>query len=275
MTATATGVGDPQPGALDFDAELRRYNKILLAACAVGPGDHVLDIGCGAGQTTRQAARLAVGGSALGVELSAPAVARARRLARDEGLRNITFECADAQRHPFPERGFNLAISRFGTMFFGDPAAAFANIGRALRPAGRLVMIVWQAMEHNEWAMAIDRALATHERRATVDHGAPNAFSLADPTATTALLHSARFVDVTCTDVREPVYYGPDQATALAWVRGFSTTTRALRKLEPPAAEQALGRLRDTMTAHLGADGVWFDSSAWIVTAHRPTGDQP
>ena len=276
-TATATGVGvdDPQPGALDFDAELRLHNEILRAACAVGPSDHVLDIGCGAGQTTRQAARLAVAGSALGVELSAPAVTRARRLAQDEGLRNITFECADAQRHPFPDRGFDLAISRFGTMFFGDPAAAFANIGRALRPAGRLVMIVWQAIEHNEWAVAIDRALATHDRSATIDHGTPNAFSLADPTATTTLLHAAGFTDVTCTDVRQPVYYGPDQATALAWVRSFSTTTQALRKLEPPAAERALDRLRDTMTAHLGSDGVWFDSSAWIVTAHRPAGDRP
>jgi len=273
-TTTAAGVGHRLPGALDFDAELQRYNEILRAACAVGPGDHVLDIGCGTGQTTRQAAHRAVAGSALGVDLSAPAVAQARRLARNDGLRNITFECTDAQRHRFPDQRFDLAISRFGTMFFGDPGAAFTNIGRALRPTGRLVMMIWQAREHNEWAVAIQRALATDERMAAVDPGAPDAFSLADPTATTTMLRAAGLADVTCTDVRQPVYYGPDPDIALAWVRGFSTTTQALRQLQPPAAERTLKRLRETMTEQLNADGVWFDSNAWIVTARRPAGGQ-
>ena len=144
-------------------------------ACGVRPGDHVIDIGCGTGQTTRQAARLAVAGSTLGIDLSAPAVAQARRLAREDGLRNIAFECADAQVHRFPDHRFDLAISRFGTMFFGDPVAAFTNIGRALHPAGRLVMMVWQAREHNEWQVAIDRILAAYDGTAAVDREAPDA----------------------------------------------------------------------------------------------------
>ena len=162
---------------VDYDAELRLYNEVLRQACGVGPGDHVVDIGCGTGQTTRQAARLAVGGSTLGIDLSAPAVAQARRLAREEGLRNIAFECADAQVHRFPEHRFDLAISRFGTMFFGDPVAAFTNIGRALRPAGRLVMVVWQAKEHNESKVAIHQILAAYDGTAAVDRAAPDAFS--------------------------------------------------------------------------------------------------
>lgn len=278
-TAVAVGtVGVSRPGELDYDAELHRHNEIFRAACAVGPRDHVLDIGCGTGLTTRQAARLTVAGGVLGVDLSEASVEQARRSARDEGLRNITFECADAQLHPFPEQGFDLAISRFGTMFFGDPGAAFANIGRALRPAGRLVMLVWQARDHNEWAVAIDRALNPDTAAAdplAPDRGAPDAFSLADPTTTTALLHAAGFADVVCTEVRQPVYYGADPDTALAWVRRFGTTQRALRELDPPAAERTLDRLRATMTEHLGADGVWFDSGAWLVTARRRATDQP
>ena len=266
-------VGVSQPGELDYDAELHRYNEIFRPACAVGAGDHVLDIGCGTGQTTREAARQAGAGSALGVDLSAPAVEEARRLARDGGLRNVTFECADAQLHHFPEQSFDLVISRFGTMFFGDPGAAFANIGRALRPGGRLVILVWQAREHNEWAIAIDRALATGS--APAEPGAPDAFSLADPAATTALLRAAGFVDMGCTAVRQPVYYGRDPDTALAWVRRFGNTQRALRQLDPPAAERTLDRLRETMTEHLGADGVRFDSGAWLVTARRGANDQP
>ena len=87
------------------------------------------------------------------------AIERARELARAEGLRNVTFEQADAQVHRFPRERFDLAISRFGTMFFADPVAAFANIGRALRPAGRLVMMVWQAHDRNEWDVAIRQSL--------------------------------------------------------------------------------------------------------------------
>jgi SAM-dependent methyltransferase len=252
---------------VDYDAELVRYDEVLWPAWGVGVRDRVADIGCGGGRTTRRAARLAVEGSALGVDVSAGAVAAARRLARAEGLRNITFECGDAQVHPFPEGRFDLAISRFGTMFFEDPVAAFANIGRALRPDGRLVMMVWQAQERNEWAVAIDRILAAH-----AVPGGPDAFSLGDPAMTTTVLDAAGFADVTFTEVRRPVYYGPDVAAALAWVRGFAGTSSALAGLDPSGAEAAVGRLRELMAEHVSGDGVWFDSGAWIVTARRRSG---
>src|SRR6266540_1236820 len=139
----------PYSGAspMDYDAELRLLNDVLRRAYGIERHDQVLDIGCGAGQTTREAARIAAEGGALGVDLSEEAIGRARELAQAGGVRNATFVHADAQVHPFPSERFDLAISRFGTMFFLDPVAAFANIGRALRPAGRLVTMVWQGHE--------------------------------------------------------------------------------------------------------------------------------
>src|SRR6266511_4054002 len=148
-----------RPGPVDDDAELRLYNEVLRRACGVRHHDQVLDVGCGTGQTTRKAAHMATAGSALGVDLSTRMIDRAREFAQMEGLRNVTFERADAQVHRFPPKHFDLTISRFGTMFFNDPVAAFANIGRALRPAGRLVMLVWQGHERNEWAVAIHGSL--------------------------------------------------------------------------------------------------------------------
>jgi len=142
-----------------FDEEVRPYNERFRAAARVRPGDRVLDIGCGTGQSTREAARAAVGGSVLGVDLSAQAVELARRLSEQEGLRNVTFRQADAQVHRFPPRHFDLCISRFGTMFFADPVAAFANTGTALRPGGRLVILVWQGRDRNEWSTAIRQAI--------------------------------------------------------------------------------------------------------------------
>jgi ubiquinone/menaquinone biosynthesis C-methylase UbiE len=252
-----------------YDAELRRHNDVLRRACGVQPHHHVLDIGCGTGQTTRQAARKAQAGSAVGVDISAPAIERARELTRAAGLDNLTFEHANAQDHRFPQQHFDLAISRFGTMFFADPNAAFANISRALRPAGRLVMMVWQARDRNEWDVAIHRSLRTAEGPAAATAEWPDPFSLGDPPTVRALLEATGFTAVTFTDVREPVYYGPNITAALDWVRGFTCTDEVLKQLDPAAAERALSRLRDAVAAHLSDDGVWFNSSAWIVTARR------
>ncbi len=249
-----------------YDAELQRLNEVLRRACGVQPHDHVLDVGCGTGRTTRQAAGAAPAGAAFGVDICGPAIERARQLARAEGLRNVDFERADAQLHRFPQERFDLAISRFGTMFFDDPSAAFANIGRALRPAGRLVMMVWQAHEHNEWDVAVRRCLGEPPESAA---GGPDPFSLADPPTVTQFLESAGFAEVTFTEVREPVYYGPDVAAALDWVRGFAYTSEALRGLDPAAAARAVQRLRAALAQHLGSDGVWFNSRAWIISARR------
>ena len=170
--------------------------------------------------------------------------------------------------HRFPQESFDLAVSRFGTMFFADPGAAFANIGRALRPAGRLVMMVWQASERNEWDVAIREALAGTGGPAAVSAG-PDPFSLADPAAVQETLEAAGFAGAAFADVREPVYYGPDVAAALDWVSGFTSTSNVLNQLDPGAAARAAGRLRERLAAHLREDGVWFDSRAWIVTARR------
>ena len=262
----------PHAQPCGYDAELRRHNEALRRACGIQFRDHVLDIGCGTGQTTRQAARTAQAGSALGVDVSAPAIERARELARAEGLRNVTYEQADAQVYRFPQGHFDLAISRFGTMFFNDPGTAFANIRRALRPAGRLVMMVWQAHERNEWDVTIHQALQTAEGPLAPPSGGVDPFSLASPPAVTRILQAAGFAGIAFADVREPVYYGPDVTAALDWVRGFACTSEALNRLDPAAAAHAVGRLREALAAHLCDDGVWFSSRAWIVTARAPEG---
>jgi SAM-dependent methyltransferase len=257
------------PGLSGYDAELQRHNELLRRASGVRPHDEVLDIGCGTGQTTRQAARLARAGSAFGIDISASAIARARELAWAKGVHNVSFERADAQIHRFPQERYDLVISRFGTMFFAEPVAAFANVARALRPAGRLVMMVWQAHELNEWDVAIHQSLADPEGPAAIASEGPDPFSLADPPTVTGILEAAGFAGVTFTDVHEPVYYGRNVSAALDWVRGFTCTNQMLKRLDPAGAERAQDRLREALAAHMNDDGVWFNSSAWLVTAHR------
>ena len=259
----------PHVSRVDYDAELRMLNEVLRRGYDFRSHDHVLDIGCGAGQTTRDAARLAVAGTVLGVDVSAPMIERARRLTEAAGLNNVTFQQADAQIHRFAAERFDVVISRFGTMFFADPVAAFTNIGRAIRPGGRLHMMVWQDQHLNEWSVSIRRAVSGGADVPAASPRTPDAFSLADPTTTARILESAGFGDVTFTDVHEPVYYGPDVAAALEWVSGFSSVNVVLQGLDPDSTARTREQLRQTLAAHASKDGVWFDSRAWIVAARR------
>jgi hypothetical protein len=151
-------------------------------------------------------------------------------------------------------------------MFFADPVAAFGNVGRALRAGGRLVMVVWQAADRNEWDVAIRRALGGP---GAVAGGGPDPFSLADPTTVDGILRAAGFTGIHLADVAEPVYYGADAAAALDWVRGFACTSETLQHLDPAGAARALARLHDALAERAGDDGVWFGARAWIVTARR------
>jgi SAM-dependent methyltransferase len=252
-----------------FDAETRPHNERFRTAADVAARDRVLDIGCGTGQTTRDAARAAVAGSALGIDLSAQMLDHARRLSREEGLANVSFLQADAQVHRFPAASFDVGISRFGTMFFADPVAAFGNIGDALVPGGRLVLMAWQARDRNEWTTAIREALAGDNLLPPPPTDGPHPFSLADPAVAEGILTAAGFAAISFTDVREPVYYGPDPAVAFDVVRGLRSTRDLLAGLDAGEAERALDRLRVTLAAHRAAGGVFFDARSWIIAARR------
>ena len=127
----------------------------------------------------------------LGVDLSSRMLDDARRRSAHEGLTNVEFLRADAQVHPFEPGAYDLAISVFGAMFFADPVAAFANIGRSLRPGGRIAFLAWQRFEDNEWLTAIFDALAAGRDLPTPQPGSPGPFGLADPDAVTTILRDA------------------------------------------------------------------------------------
>jgi SAM-dependent methyltransferase len=256
------------PTSLDFyDAELRAHHEHLRAAYGISPGDEVLDIGCGTGLTTREAARAAAPGRVVGVDVAERMLERARQVTAAERLDNVRYELGDAQVHRFDPAGFDVAISRFGTMFFSDPAAAFANIAAALRPEARLVLLVWQRLEQNEWARAIDAALGD---AAQPPPPGADPFSLGDAEATARILVGAGFDDTRFEDVHEPVLYGDELDAALAFVRGFQNTSAALASLSDAEAARTVERLRETLAAHyIEERGVVLDSRSWLITARR------
>src|SRR5436190_3850787 len=174
-----------------FDRSALPYHRRLLASAAIDDGDRVLDIGCGTGQTTLLAAQAAMSGSALGVDLSSPMLAYARRRATDEGIDNASFEQADAQIHSFEAAAFDVAISNTGATFFGDLVAGFKNVGRALRPSGRVALLTWQSFPNNEWVREFTGALAGGRDVPAPPPDAPSPFALSDPDRVRGVLTKA------------------------------------------------------------------------------------
>jgi SAM-dependent methyltransferase len=250
-----------------YDAELRAHHERFRAAFGIRSGDQVLDIGCGTGLTTREAARAAAPGRVVGVDVSERMLERARQVTAAERLDNVRYELGDAQVHRFDPAGFEVAISRFGTMFFSDAAAAFANIAAALRPGARLVLLVWQRREDNEWARALDAVLGD---AAQPPPPGADPFSLGDAEATASILEGAGFDAIRFEDVHEPVLYGHDLDDALAFVRGFQDTSAALARLSDGETARTVERLREMLAAHRSDErGVVLDARSWLITARR------
>jgi SAM-dependent methyltransferase len=190
-----------------YNASTAVYDHPLFAAVRIQPTDVVLDVGCGCGSTTRAAARHASAGSATGVDLSAPMLDVARAQAEAEGLTNVTFTQADAQVETFPPE-YDAVISRFGAMFFGDLAAAFANLGRALEPGGRLGVVAWTSVDRNEWLTAIRAALAAGRDLPAPPPGVPGPFGLGDRDRTRAWLTAAGFRSIDLEEVQGAFFAG-------------------------------------------------------------------
>jgi SAM-dependent methyltransferase len=249
----------------------------LLRAAAIRAGERVLDVGCGCGETTIMAAPAAAspgvgGGGAVGLDLSEPMLAVARRLAAAAGVTNVDFVAGDAQVHPLPSAYYDVLISSFGVMFFDDPAAAFTRIVAALRPDGRVALMCWRDDSDNELFGIPWRAVSAHVRLPQ-----PSASDLfTDPGRIAALLTDASCADVQVEPVTESVRVGSDVADVV----GYFTGPGRIRRLLAEAGEDAvLDRVRATMaeqfSAYARADGVWVTAAAWLVHARGagPHGD--
>ncbi|MER0443557.1 methyltransferase domain-containing protein [Streptomyces sp. Edi4] len=242
------------------------FNEPLLRAAAIAPGERVLDLGCGAGQTSRLAARRAHPGQVLGLDLSAPELDRARALAAQEGLDNLRFERGDAQVHPFSPGSFDVALSRFGIMFFADPAAAFAHVRGALRPGGRLAFASLSAPERMDWA-GLFADLRAFGPVPDFTVGAPGMFSLADPATIRQLLTGAGFDDVRVDLVTAQMNFGKDAADAAVFLAGSGPARSLLERLAPGEAERAREAMRQALARFEGPGGVRLNAEACLVSA--------
>ena len=247
---------------------LRIWNAFLDRR-PISERDRVLDIGCGTGRSTLDAARRAAAGHALGVDLSARMLERARQRSAAEGIANVRFVQADAQVHPFDDT-FDVAISSFGAMFFADPVAAFGNIGGALRPGGRLAILAWRELARNEWLTVLREALALGRDLPQPPPSAPGPFGFADPDHVRRVLDAAGFESVDLEPIEEPVNFGADADDAFSFARTLGSVEGLTNDLDADMKAQALDQVHRAFNAHDTGDGVLVGSSAWLITARRP-----
>jgi SAM-dependent methyltransferase len=241
-------------------AGCRTWQRFLDAGL-ISPRDVVLDV-----------ARIATQGSVLGIDLSAVMLDRAREQSTADGLTNVTFVQGDAQVYPFDEQAFDVAMSSFGAMFFGNPVQAFTNIGNAVRPGGLLALLAWREIARNEWLMAIREALAVGRQLPMPPPDAPTAFALADPERVRGILGAAGYEDVGFEPIDEPIEFGSDADDAFAFMRKVGIVEGLTQDLDDAGRGQALDALRETVVAHEGAGGVLFATSTWLITARRQSG---
>jgi SAM-dependent methyltransferase len=244
-----------------YDAVNDGFNDYVLDQ--VGGDDRVLDIGCGNGRLTRLAAARAR--SATGVDLSGPMLATAR--ARAAEVPNVTFEQGDVQVHPFAEGGFDLAVSRFGVMFFADPVAAFANVRRALSPGGRLAFLCMAALSGTDLGTVFGAMAAYLPQPTGPDGSGPTSF--ADPSRTTAVLTEAGFEDVECTRVEADQVWGRDVPDAARFISDWGPVRHHLGMVDAATAAKAAEALTAALEPFAGPEAVRLRGAAWLVTGRR------
>lgn len=249
------------------DAVFAPVIEALMAAAAPAPGERVIDIGCGAGATTLAAA--AQSGHALGVDVSELLVERARERAAE--LKSpARFELADATVRDFSQEHADLMISRFGVMFFADPAKSFTNMRIALKPGSRLVFACWREPKTNPWMMVPLRAATQHAPAPPkLDPDDPGPFSFAAEERVRRILDQAGFSGVTMEphDLPLDIAAGRGIDVALESALEIGPTSRALADQPEDVRRAATQEIRGALEGHRVGESVTLGAGIWIVRA--------
>ena len=251
-----------------FEGMLTEIGDAAIAHAGFGPGERVVDVGCGCGPTT-----LAIAGKVsqvTGVDIAPKLIARATERAAQVGIGNADFQVMDAQTGRPVGAPFDRLFSRFGVMFFGSTAAAFRNMRSWLKPGGRLDIAVWAGPERNPWFGAVGGVMAAHFDMPAPEPDAPSPFRLGDPAATSAMLSAAGFKDVRVTDHAADQPFGGPGATpddAIDFCLKALDMQGQLDKADAATQAAVLSELRAVFETHQTAGGIMMPGCSLFISA--------
>jgi SAM-dependent methyltransferase len=251
------------------DVLLAPVTQALIDRAAPRPGERIIDVGCGCGGTSMALAeRVAPAGFVLGVDISGPMLSRARQLAPKGAP--VDFVLADATVYPFDPQHFDLLASRFGVMFFAEPAVSFTNLRLALRPLGRIAFACWREPRENPWMMAPLQAIYQHVPKLPPQGPEdPGPFAFASEERVHRILGEAGFKQIEM----EPVALSFDIAigrgleAAVQAAMQIGPGSRALDGHPPETRAAAAKSVREMLVPFVRGDSVPLAGSIWIVTA--------
>src|ERR1700730_16196335 len=252
-----------------MDRAVADLTKALIEMAAPQPGEHVLDIGCGSGTTVLElAARVGPGGHVIGADASDQSVARARQRIAAAGLLHAEVTVADVSPHPFKQNSFELAFSRFGVMFFSDPAAAFENVRRVMKPGGRVALAVFRAAADNLWPNSPLAAVRHLLPPIPVPGPAePGPFSWADQGRVHRILQGAGCREAALPALDPSIQLGERAAEAAQFMMLFGPLTRILPALSAPQRDAVRSALEVFFQGHTTSQGVVLPAANWVVRA--------
>jgi len=255
-----------------MDALIEGFGACALDRAELVAGERVIDVGCGCGATTLAiAGRVGPRGRVFGVDVSAVMLARARERARSAGLANVEFADGDAQTHAFDAGAWDCVFSRFGVMFFADPARAFANLRRALRRGGRVSFACWRALPENQWVTVPFAALAkVVAPPPPPPPGAPGPFSFGDPERVRGILAEAGLAEIELAPHDGPLTLGSDLDDAVEFALSAGPASRLLEGASPADRARARSVVREALAPHARGGPIALTGAIWLVRATNP-----
>jgi ubiquinone/menaquinone biosynthesis C-methylase UbiE len=251
------------------DILLAPVSQILIERAQPKSGERVLDVGCGCGATTMAwAERVAPSGFALGIDISEPMLSRARELA-PKGL-PLGFVLADATVYPFDPQDFDLLVSRFGVMFFAEPAVSFANLRRALRPNARVTFACWRDPRENPWMIMPMQAVYQHvPKLPQLGPEDPSPFAFASEERVRRILGDAGYRDVALErcDLSIDIANGRGLEGALDTAMNVGPANRALEGHPAEVRAAAANSVRELLAPQVRGQSLPLPGSIWVVTA--------